>query len=153
MPRPPARIGIRVSPPPREDPAAALNQVLSEVIDAILDVRQAHRRVPETHALHAELDQLFADLRTWARLLADQDQALGVSPLASMSSAAGRTPPNPWHGAASDEEVRRIVGEHLDRLGQHLSAALAEQHDDKVRAALTEVERGILAHRRALSDL
>ena len=153
MPRTPARIGIRVSPPPREDPAAALNQVLSEVIDAILDVKQAHRRVPETQALHAELDQLFADLRTWARLLADQDQALGVSPLASMPSAAGRTPPHLWHGAASNEEVRRTVGEHLDRLGQHLSAALAEQHDDKVRAALTEVERGILAHRRALSDL
>ena len=142
-----------MSPPPREDPAAALNQVLSEVIDAILDVRQAHRRVPESQTLHAELDHLFADLRTWARLLADQDQALGVSPLASMPSAAGRTPPNPWHGAASNEEVRRIVGEHLDRLGQHLSAALAEQHDDKVRAALTEVERGSLAHRRALSDL
>ena len=153
MPRPPARIGIRVSPPPREDPAAALNQVLSEVINAILDVRQAHRRVPETQPLHAELDQLFADLRTWARLLADQDQALGVSPLASMPSAASRTPPNPWHGAASNEEVRRIVGEHLDRLGQHLPAALAEQQDDKVRAALTEVQRGILAHRRALSDL
>jgi DNA-binding ferritin-like protein len=153
VPRPPARIGIRVSPPPRDDPAAAFNQVLSEVIDAILDVRQAHRRVPESQALHAELDQLFADLRTWARLLADQDQALGVSPLASMPSAAGRTPPNPWHGAASNEEVRRIVGEHLDRLGQHLSAALVEQHDDKVRAALTEVERGSLAHRRALSDL
>ncbi len=152
MPRTPARIGIRVSPPPCDDPAAALNQVLSEVIDAILDVRQAHRRVPDTQALHAELDQLFADLRTWARLLADQDQALGVSPLASMPSAAGRTPPHPWHGAASNEEVRRIVGEHLDRLGQHLSAALAEQHDGKVRAALTEVQRGILAHRRALND-
>ena len=109
-------IGARVSPPRRDDPIAALNQVLSEVIDAILDVRQAHRRVPETHALNAVLDQLFADLRTWAGLLADQDQALGVSPLAYMPSAAGRTPPTRWHGAASDEEVRRIVGEHLDRL-------------------------------------
>lgn len=153
MPRPPAGIGIGVSPPPREDRAAALNQVLSEVIDAILDVRQAHRRVPESQALHAELDQLFTDLRTWARLLADQDQALGVSPLASMPSAAGRTPPNPWHGAATSEEIRRIVGEHLDRLGQYLSAALAEQQDDEVRAALTEVGRGILAHSRTLSDL
>ena len=104
-------------------------------------------------ARHEELDQLFADLRAWARLLADADQVLGVSPLASMPSAAGRTPPHPWHGAASNEEVRRIVGEHLDRLGQHLSVALAEDRDDKVRAALTEVERGILAHRRALSDL
>ena len=148
-----ARTGPRVSLPRRDDPIAALNQVLSEVIDAILDVRQAHRRVPETHSLHAVLDQLFADLRTWAWLLADQDQALGVSPLASMPTAAGRTPPNPWHGAASDEEVRRIVGEHLDRLGQHVAAALAEQQDDKVRAALAEVERGILAHRQALNEL
>jgi DNA-binding ferritin-like protein len=135
------------------DPVAALNQVLSEVIDAVLDVRQAHRRVPETHALHALLDQLFGDLRTWAGLLADQDQALGVSPLASMPTAAGRTPPQPWHGAASDEDVRRLVGEDLDRLGQHLAVALAEQHNDKVRAALAEVERGLLAHRQALAEL
>jgi thioesterase domain-containing protein len=153
VPRPPARTSARVSPPQRGDPTAALNQVLSDVIDAILDVRQALRRVPETRTLHALLDQLFADLRTWARLLADQDQALGVSPLASMPSGSGRTPPNPWHGAASNEEVRRIVGEHLDRVGQHLAAALAEQQDDKVRAALTEVERGLLANRRALSEL
>jgi DNA-binding ferritin-like protein len=146
-------MGIRVSPPRRNDPAAALNQVLSEVIDAILDVRQADRRVPDTQALHAELDQLLADLRTWARLLADQDQALGVSPLASMASAASRTPLNAWHGAVSNQEVRRIVGEHLDRLGHQLSAALAEQPDDQQRAALTEVQQGVLAHTRALSDL
>jgi DNA-binding ferritin-like protein len=150
--RPAARIGAGVTQPRREDPAAALNQVLSEVIDSVLDVRQAHRRVPGTQALHAVLGQLFDDLRTWARLLADQDEALGVSPLASMPTAAGRTPPHSWHGAASDEEVRRIVGEDLDRLGQHLAAALAEQHDDKVRAALAEVQRGLLVHRRALSE-
>jgi hypothetical protein len=70
-----------------------------------------------------------------------------------MPTAAGRTPPSPWHGAATNEEIRRIVGGHLDRLGQYLSAALAEQHDDNVRAALTEVERGILAHRSALNEL
>lgn len=153
VPGRPARTSTRVSPPQRGDPIAAVNQVLSDVIDAILDVRQALRRVPETRTLHALLDQLFADLRTWARLLADQDQALGVSPLASMPSGSGRTPPNPWHGAASNEEVRRIVGEHLDRVGQHLAAALAEQQDDQVRAVLTEVERGLLANRRALSEL
>jgi DNA-binding ferritin-like protein len=148
--RPTARFGTGVSSPGRDDPAAGLNQVLSEVIDGVLDVRQAHRRVPETHALHSVLDHLFDDLRAWARLLADQDQALGVSPLASMPTAASRTPPHSWHGAASDEEVRRVVGEDLDRLGQHLAAALAEQHDDKVRAALAEVQRGVLTHKRAL---
>lgn len=153
MPRPPTRIGARVSPAEREDLTTALNQVLSDVIDAILDVRQAHRRVPQTQALHVLLDQLLADLRTWARLLADQDQALGVSPLASMPSPSARTAPNAWHGDASNEEVRRIVGGHLDRLGAHLAAALAVQQDEQVRAALAEVERGILAHRQALSEL
>lgn len=147
------RYALYMSQPRRDDPAAALNQVLSEVIDGVLDVRQAHRRVPETHALHAVLDQLFDDLRTWAGLLADQDQALGVSPLASMPTGAGRTPPHSWHGPASDEEVRRIVGEDLDRLAEHLAAALAEQQDDRVRAVLAEVERGLLVDMRALRDL
>ena len=143
----------RVSALPPHDPVAALNQVLSEVIDVVLDVRQAHRRVPGTHALHAVLDQLFGDLKAWAGLLMDQDVALGVSPLASMSSAAGRKPPSRWTGAASDEEVRQVVAGHLDRLGQHVAAALAEQEDDGARAALAEVQRGLLANRRALSEL
>jgi DNA-binding ferritin-like protein len=151
--RPAARIGAGVSSPRRDDLAAALNQVLSEVIDGVLDVRQAYRRVPEAHALHGVLDQLLGDLRAWARLLADQDLALGVSPLASMPTATGRKPPHSWHGAVSDEEVRRIVGEDLDRLGQYLAAALAEQQDDPVRVALAEVERGLLVHKRALSEL
>ncbi len=152
MQGPAARIGASVNSPRNGVPAAALNQVLSEVIDDVLDVRQAHRRVPETHALHAELDQLFDDLRGWARLLADQDQALGLSPLASVPTAAGRKPPHSWHGAASDEEVRRIIGEDLDQLGHYLAAALAEHQDDQVQAALAEMQRGLLIHQRALSE-
>lgn len=146
-------LGAGVSQPQQDDPIVALNQVLSEVIDGILDVKQAHRRVPGTHTLHAVLDQIFGDLRSWARLLADQDQALGVSPLATMPTAASRTPPHSWYGPANDEEIRRVVGEDLDRLGQHVAAAIAEQRDDEVRAALTEVERGLAADRRALSEL
>jgi (2Fe-2S) ferredoxin len=142
-----------VSPSPREDPAAALNEVLSEVIDAILDVRQAVRRVPGTQALHGMLDRLFADLRSWAQLLSDTDQALGVSPLASMPSGTARTPSNPWYGAASSDEVRRIVGEHLDRLAGHLAGALPQQQDDKARAALTQVQQGIQGYIRALGEL
>lgn len=148
-----ARIVAGVSPPPPLDPTGALNQVLSEVIDVVQDVKQAHRKVPETHALHAVLDHLFDDLRAWAQLLIEQDEALGVSPLATIPSVAGRTPPNLWPRAATDEEVRQVVSDHLDRLGQHVAAALAEQEEEPSRAALAAVERGALAYRQTLSEL
>jgi DNA-binding ferritin-like protein len=139
-----------MSLPPPNDPIEALNQVLSEVIDMVQDVKQAHVKIPETRALHAELDQLLNDLKIWARLLVEQDEALGASPLASMPSVAGRTPANLWPGNTTDGEVRRVIGEHLDMLGEHAAAALKAQDDGRSRAALAEVERGLLTHMRAL---
>ena len=133
-----------------DDPATALNEVLSEVIDIVQDVKQAHRKVPETHTLHAEIDALSEDLRTWARLLIERDEALGVSPLERIRSVAGRKPPNLWQGTATDEEVIRLLEDHLDRLGEHVTAALAAQDDEGSRAALTAIERGLLEHRRKL---
>jgi hypothetical protein len=141
-----------VSPAPA-DPTAALHEVLSEVIDIVQEVKQAHRKVPETHALHAELDQLFDDLGAWARVLIQRDEALGISPLASMPSVAGRTPPNLWPGAATDDQVRLLIDAHLDRLGRHAAAALAAQEDEQARMALTRVERDVSAHRERLSML
>ncbi len=137
---------------PSHDPIDALNQVLSEVIDMVQDVKQAHVKIPETQALHGELDLLFSDLRMWARLLVEQDEVLGVSPLASISSVAGRTPANLWPGNTTDEEVRRFVGGHLDKLEHHVAAALEAQDDPRSQATLAEVQLGLLAHRRALGE-
>ena len=36
-----------------DDPVTALNEALSGVIDLVQDVKLAHRKVPESHALHA----------------------------------------------------------------------------------------------------
>lgn len=141
-----------MSSSPPTDPIEALNNVLSEVIDLVQDVKQAHVKIPESQALHAELDRLFRDLRMWAQLLLEQDEALGVSPLASMPSVAGRTPANLWPGNPTDEEVRRVVREHLDRLEQHVATALQVQDVPRSRDTLAEVQLGLLAHRRALDE-
>src|SRR5260221_2873363 len=115
--------------PPR-DPMAALNEVLSEVIDVVMALRQAHRRVPEGHELHAELDQLFSDAKSWAELLMEADTVRGVSALAYMPSVAGRQPPNLWHGPVHDDDVRRVVVEQLDRLPEPGGGGFAGQDAD-----------------------
>jgi DNA-binding ferritin-like protein len=138
--------------PSGDDAIAALNQVLSEVIDFVQEVKQAHRKIPENHQLHAQLDRLFEDLRSWARLLVEEDEQLGVSPLASMPSVAGRTPPNLWPRTATDEEVRLAVLDHLDRLAGHVSAALAKQYDAGSQTVLAEIQQQAMGHVQALSD-
>ena len=134
-----------------DDPAAALNQVLSDVIDIVQDVKQAHRKVSQTHALHAELDALSEDLRSWARLLMERDEALGLSPLESIPSVAGRKPPNLWRGEASDEDVSRLIDDHLERLAQHVTAAFAAQDEERSRAALAGIEHELREHRAKFS--
>jgi hypothetical protein len=134
-----------------DDPIASLNQVLSEVIDEVAAIKQARRAVPETHALHRVLDRLFADLNTWKEDLIERDQVLGVSPLAVMPSAAGRQPANLWPHGADDDDVRRTINEHIDRLEDHVRSALAEQESEESRAPLAEMQHGLLVNKRALA--
>jgi len=134
------------------DPMAALNEVLSEVIDVVMALRQAHRRVPETHRLHAELDQLISDARTWAELLVEADTARGVSALDYMPSVAGRQRPNLWQGRVSDDDVRPVVTQQLHRLGDHVSAAMSGQDDARVRSLLDRISAELQSHLEALKE-
>ena len=132
------------------EPLAAFNNVLNEVLDVVQDVKQAHRKVPETEALHAELDRLFRDLGAWAQQLVEEDQVLGVSPLSQVRSAAGRVPPNLWTGAPADDEVRRTLTDHLERLEAGLVAARAQPPDGRARAVLDTIYEALTAHLEAL---
>ena len=133
-----------------DNPASRLNEVLSEVIDLVQEVKEAHRKVSSSHALHAELDLLFDDVRSWAQLLLEEEETLGLSPLDGMPSVAGRKPANPWPGPVTDQEVRVLLGEHLERLAAHVSAAMVPQHPDGGSAALAEMQNGLLDHRQRL---
>jgi hypothetical protein len=91
--------------PEQVDPIADFDEVLSEVIETIFDVKQACRKAVSAPALHDELVHVFDDLVTWKTLLNDRDEAMGVSALTYMPSAAGRTPVNLWPGNATFNEV------------------------------------------------
>jgi DNA-binding ferritin-like protein len=131
---------------------AALNEVLSEVIDVVMALRQAHRKVPETHQLHAELDELFSDARRWAELLMEADTARGVSALDYMPSVAGRERPNLWQGRVSDDDVRQVMTQQLHRLAEHLRAALSEQDDNRIRDLLERISAELQSHLDALAE-
>ncbi|HEX3540500.1 MAG TPA: hypothetical protein VHT75_08675 [Acidimicrobiales bacterium] len=137
--------------PAASDAIVAFNQVLSEILDVVSVAKQADRKVPGSHPLHAELDRLLNDLVAWSRRLMEEDDLLGVSALNFMPSAAGRHPPNRWPGAPTDEQVITVLGELLGRLAGHLDVAAAEQTDDAARAALQSVAQELAAHRQALA--
>ena len=140
-------------PSPRPDAVTAVTAALEEVLDVVQDVKQASRKVPASHPLHGELDRLMVDVRRWAQLLVDEDEALGTWPVSRVPTAAGRRPPNLWPGDAPDEDVRRTVAAHLQRLSDGVAAGLAGQDDPGVRDVLLGIGRDVAAHRGELDRL
>jgi hypothetical protein len=135
------------------DPLEAINAVLSEVIDFVSEVKQARWRFPAPEALHAELDSLFDDIRSWVQLLIEEDDAHGLSPLGSMPSASGRRPPTLGPEAATADGVRLVLEDHLARLDKHVAEAVGQQVDEDLRSALGQVEAGARRHVEALRAL
>ncbi len=132
-----------------DETLAALNSVLSEVIDIVREAKRSRWLASSEAGLQAEFDRLFDDARSWAQLLIDRDEAHGVSPLVSMVTPAERTPP-PLTPDGSVQETREVLVHHLEKLREHIGAALQQPQDDDVRQALDQVERAVTTHQEAL---
>jgi hypothetical protein len=132
------------------DPPDGLSTVLDELIDLVQQVKQARWRFGSSVPLRDELDSLFDDVRSWARRLIEEEEDHGHSPLDSMRTASVRQSTLGISGIATAEDVRRALDGTLERVGEHLTRALALQADSELRAALTDVDDGLRRHRRAL---
>ena len=132
------------------DHLSSINLVLSEVIDVGQDVKQARRKISEVNVLHTELVRLFKDLGRWARALAEEDEARGVSPLGRMPSVAGRKPRNLWADTPTDADIRHTLSEHLALLAREIEVALGEDPEEGIRAVLASVRADVVGHLTAL---
>lgn len=136
-----------------DDPLAALNAVLNEIIDFVREVKDARWRFGAAGSLHAELDSLFGDAKSWAAHLVEVDDDHDRSPLASMPTPSERRSSSLRPHISTVDDVRRELDDVLDRLDHHLAGAVALQVDADLRDALADVENGVRRHRQVLSAL
>ena len=132
--------------------APLLQATLVELIDLALQGKQAHWNVvgPNFTAVHAFLDTVVDDLRTWYDDVAERMTALGINPDGRAITVAATTSlaqvPTGW---LKDHEVLEAFDERLGVVSEALAARAAEIGDRDLASQdlLVEILRGIDKHR------
>jgi len=127
---------------------AELQAMVDELIDLVLEVKQAHHVVPEDHPLHGQLDALFDQLSRWTHALAGRTRALGGSLLEGVTTVAGRHARNLFPTAGDDADVARVLVGPLRAAAEHAAAHRAGVADADAEAAalFADVADGLAAH-------
>lgn len=132
--------------------APLLQATLAELIDLALQGKQAHWNVvgPNFTPVHAFLDTVVDDLRTWYDDVAERMTALGINPDGRAITVAATTSlaqvPTGW---LKDREVLEAFDERLGVVSEALAARAAEIGDRDLASQdlLVEILRGIDKHR------
>jgi DNA-binding ferritin-like protein len=135
-----------VASPP--DVVAELQATIDELIDLVLEVKQAHHAVPEDHPLHRQLDALFGELSGWTHALADRTRALGGSLLEAVTTVAGHRARNLFPSATDDADVALALVAPLRAAAEHATthAATAAEVDPEAGAVFADVAAGLAAY-------
>ena len=123
--------------------------MIDEILDLVLEVKQAHHVVPEDHPLHAQLDTLFGQLSGWTGALAQRTRALGGSLLeGGITTVAGRHARNLFPTAVDDAAVAGVLAGPLQGATDHARTHRAGVADVDAAAAalLDEVATGLSRH-------
>ncbi|MGA0831071.1 MAG: Dps family protein [Nitriliruptoraceae bacterium] len=137
---PVARVGV----------AGALQPMLVELVDLALTAKQLHWNVVGAGfvPLHARLDVLAADARTWADAVAERLTAIGSAPDGRAATVASNAPDAPAPEGFTAEAT--VLAELVDRLGAVAGrirgrVAAVTEHDpvsaDLLVGILGEVEK------------
>ncbi len=123
--------------------------MIDEILDLVLEVKQAHHAVPEARPLHHQLDGLFADLAGWTQALAERTRALGGSLLqGGITTVAGRHARNLFPTAVADAEVAAVLAAPLQAAADHarVHQAGVAAVDAEAAALFDHVASGLSAH-------
>ncbi len=130
------------------DVVAELQATIDELIDLVLEVKQAHHAVPEDHPLHTQLDALFAELSRWTRALADRTRALGGSLLEGVTTVAGRHARNRFPITTDDAVVAGALVAPLRAAADHAAAHVTgvSEVDAEAGAVFADVAAGLAGY-------
>lgn len=129
----------------------ALQATLVELIDLSLQAKQAHWTVtgPLFAPLHAELDAIVAEVRTWYDDVAERLAALGLPPDGRAATVAGTSPLEPLTaGWQRDADVVARFFALLEEIAMRLRARIAAtaEADPVTQDLLIGIAHGIEKH-------
>ncbi len=146
-----ASFNVALKPDLRREVAAELQPVLADLLDLSLQGKQAHWNVvgPFFPAVHAQLDHVVEDVRTWSDTIAERIVALGVAAQgqARAITAGSALKELPTEMMADKDTVRAITERLTSAAARaHETAAGLDERDRVSQDLLLEVAHGLEKH-------